>query len=70
MTEDSFIDIESPRGQAALIVQTHAAIDGIGAVSAASPDGLVKVWVAVSGTVVDIDLDERHAGSTATSLPD
>lgn len=58
MTDDAFIDIESVQGQAALMAQARQAIDAIGAVAASSPDDLVRVWVTVSGTVVDIDLDE------------
>jgi len=58
MTDDAYIDIESARGQAALIAETRQAIDAIGSVAATSPDNLVRVWVTVSGTVVDIELVE------------
>lgn len=58
MNDDTFLDIESVQGQAALLAQARGAIDAIGTVAASSPDDLVRVWVTVSGTIVDIDLDE------------
>lgn len=57
MSADDF-DVESVRGQAAVLAQTRAAIEGIGAVVASSPDDLVRVWVTASGSVVDAELDE------------
>jgi DNA-binding protein YbaB len=58
MTDDGYVDIGSVDGQAALIAETRRAIEAIGSVAATSPDDLVRVWVTVSGSVVDIDLDE------------
>ena len=58
MTDDAFIDLETVQGQAALMAQTREAIEAIGSVAASSPDDLVRVWVSVSGSVVDIELDE------------
>lgn len=58
MNDDAFLDITSVHGQAALFAQARQAIDEIGTVSASSPDDFVRVWVTVSGTVVDIELDD------------
>lgn len=57
-TDDSDPDLDSVHGQAALLARTRAAIDGIGAVAASSPDDLVRVWVTAAGSVVDVELDE------------
>lgn len=58
MSDGGFLDIESVSGQAALFAQAREAIDAIGLVAASSPDESVRVWVTVSGSVADIDLDE------------
>lgn len=55
---DEHLDPDTAQGQAALIAQAGHAIDNIGATAATSPDQLVKVWVSVTGGIVDIDLDE------------
>ena len=59
MTDNRFIDIESLEGQAELIARTRRAVDEIGEVQACSPDDLVRVTVAVSGLVTDVDLADE-----------